>query len=212
MNEVELLNKRISEVESQIFKAKIYGGAFAFTLLAVFGITWTQISGIAKTVATSAVEGSVLDNVRKVAQAKLKDIEQTADKAEAAAIGLAAIEEAARKTESAAGRAKNAAESAEANQAKLSGQLSPSTWPHAINCGSETTFFILHGAPKDMKGKGIALYVQVHNDNRDYRTVRFNGDGSYLDRIGHLPSSALCEGKSISQLRLEGRTYQFIAR
>lgn len=82
-------------------------------------------------------------------------------------------------------------------------------WPHAINCGSPwDTLFILHGNP--INNNGLAWYVQVYPN--EYRNVTFNADGSYNNKAGNNESSIGCMNKSITQLRQEHRTYQFIQK
>lgn len=84
-----------------------------------------------------------------------------------------------------------------------------SKWPHAINCGSGIdAIYILHG--KTINDEGLAWYVQVYPN--EYRYVRFNGNLSYHDRAGHNNSSVGCDSKSISRLRREGRTFDFLTR
>lgn len=83
-------------------------------------------------------------------------------------------------------------------------------WPHAINCGSSwDALYILHGNPLE-KGTGEAQYDQVFAN--EHRYVLFNPDGTYHARGGHPESSIGCENKSISQLRKDRRTYEFIVK
>ena len=93
-------------------------------------------------------------------------------------------------------------------------QLGPvNKWPSAINCGSAwDAIFVLHGNPRNntVSPDNLAHYVQVYP--HEYRSVRFNADGSYFDRKGHNESSLYCEGKGINQLRKENKTYQFPQR
>ena len=89
--------------------------------------------------------------------------------------------------------------------------MKDSFWPHSINCGSDwDAIFMLHGNPIKRSGSELAWYVQVYPN--EYRYVRFSANGSYHDRAGHNGSSIGCEKKSIDQLRLEGRTYQVLAK
>ena len=74
-------------------------------------------------------------------------------------------------------------------------------WPDAIRCGSKEFFsaiYFMHAA---------GSYVQVYPD--EYRYVTFELGGEFKSRAGHDGSSAGCDGKSISQLEAEGRTYYF---
>ena len=89
---------------------------------------------------------------------------------------------------------------------ELKGYFAPADWPHAINCGtSRDMLFILHASPTS---GDVAWYVQVYPN--EYRYVRFNADGSYLDRAGADVVSIGCNNKSIEQLRKEHKTYEAI--
>ena len=87
--------------------------------------------------------------------------------------------------------------------------ITKSKWPHAINCGNQwTTLLVQHAVPNPTDNESLAWYEQVYTPSR--RFVQFNADQTFHDSGGDNEATILgCVGKSISQLREEGRAFSF---
>ena len=79
-------------------------------------------------------------------------------------------------------------------------------WPLFINCGEKwEALYVAHAL--NVRGNQN-FYFQVFVSER--RSVQFDADGNYLKGAGHLESRNGCTGKSIDELRDEGRTIEVL--